>query len=119
MQLSQNAIEWLANGERGLSSETIFTYLTGVNALSDRWATHPCDPADLRRCRLLLEACPELIPKFPTMAKSSPVWKSLVENWLALCALMDAECPNWRDTNSRWSAPLTYHLMKFVGCQSN
>lgn len=47
------ATRWLASGERGASSDAIFYQLTGV-ATGDK-TSHPHDPADLRRCRLLLE----------------------------------------------------------------
>ena len=109
--LSAAAIQWLANGERGLSSEQMFEHLSGVQALSGnwrKWAPHyPSDPDDLNRCRKLLEAVPEL--QIQRMADCSPVWAELVGRWDELCSLMDAEAPNWR--NGTGSAPKTYALM--------
>ena len=110
-RLSDNAIRWLANGERGLSSETIFTHLTGVDAIGDGWASHPLDPADLRRCRLLLEQCPELLADFPRMAQVSDVWRRLVHHWDELYALMDEEIPDWRKPPRGSSAPRLYAWM--------
>lgn len=110
--LSEAAAVWLASGERGNSSETIFTHLTGVNANRGSRNSHPYDPADVRRCRLLLEQCPEIAERFPEMATVSKAWASLVRDWDAICLTMDAEVPNWRDRNGRGSAPKTYDLIK-------
>lgn len=51
---------WLASGERGISSNTIVTCLTGINALGGHWHSHPLDPDDMTRCRKLLERVPLL-----------------------------------------------------------
>lgn len=95
--LSEKAIVWLATGERGTSSETIFSHLTGVDALRGDRKDHPYDPADLRRCRLLLEQVPELVPLFPKMATVSEHWANLVEKWDLICTTMDSEAPLWRE----------------------
>ena len=108
--LSEAATRWLAGGERGLSSETIFTHLTGINALNVRDKYHPYDPADLRRCRLLLEQVPELVPLFHKMSTASKEWAALVKSWADLCTTMDAESPDWRTGGG--SAPKTYALIK-------
>lgn len=109
--LSEAATLWLAHGERGISSETMFTSLTGVDALGSHGARHPYDPADFRRCRLLLEAVPELQPLLPNMAKVSPAWAGLVKAWADICNTMDNETPNWRSPKGE-HAPLTYQLIK-------
>jgi hypothetical protein len=109
--LSCNAVAWLAHGERGISSNTVFTHLTGIDALRDWHSDIPYDPADLRRCRLLLESCPELAAAFPKMREVSPAWDALVERWDELCKLMDDESPNWRKPDRYERAPKTYDLM--------
>lgn len=110
--LSPEAAAWLASGERGVSSNTIFEHLTGISATGDWGSGHPHDPADLRRCRLLLEQVPELRPLFQRMAEVSPTWAALVARWGELCATMDLECPDWRDTG--WRAEKTYQLMREI-----
>lgn len=110
--MTSNIVLWLANGERGVSSNTIFTMLTGINALGDWHSDHPHDPDDLRRCRLLLEQCPQLKNVFPEMAMVSKEWKLLVKHWDSLCETMDIECPEWRE--KRGSAPKTYAMMKEI-----
>lgn len=111
--LSPEATAWLACGERGVSSDTIFEHLTGISDVGEWGGSHPCDPGDFRCCRLLLERVPELVPLFPRMAEVSPAWAALVAGWDSLCATMDAECPYWR-TGRGGSAPKTYEMMRAI-----
>jgi hypothetical protein len=112
MIASDALILWLANGERGISSNTMVTHLTGINAVGDSSPSHPRDPADLRRCRLLMERVPEIAERFPRMASHSLEWAALVARWDALCRMMDEEAPKWRDGTG--SASHTYALMSEV-----
>jgi hypothetical protein len=99
--LDPAAAEWLATGKHGTSAATIFYRLTGVrpNILRDGEdpVSHPRDPDDLRRCRLLLEQVPAFRLRLDEMRAVSPHWAALVGAWGDLCATMDAECPQWRD----------------------
>lgn len=110
--LSDNAVLWLATGRRGLSSETLFTFATGVDAEGDHGHKYPNDPDDLSRCRKLLEQCPELVSCLPRVAAAGPEWVALVPRWEELCAMMDEEAPEWRSGKGR--APKTYALMKEI-----
>lgn len=110
-ELSQAAVRWLASGERGVSSNTIFQWLTGIDALSGERMYHPYDPTDFRRCRLLLEQVPELQPHFYRMREVSQQWSNLVDQWGAICAAMDEEVPDWRDGRGG-IAKKTYDLIK-------
>ena len=108
--LSDNAILWLATGRRGLSSNTLFTFVTGFDAEGDHGHNYPHDPDDLSRCRKLLEQCPELVSCLPRVAAAGAEWAALVPRWEELCALMDDEAPEWRLGRGR--GPKTYALMK-------
>ena len=110
-ELTQAAVRWLASGERGASSNTIFSHLTGIDALNGGWQGTPYDPADFRRCRLLLEQVPELKPHFHRMREVSPQWANLVDQWETICATMDEEAPDWRDGRGQ-IARKTYDLIK-------
>lgn len=110
--LSDNAVLWLATGRRGLSSETLFTFLTGVDAEGDHGHSYPHDPDDLSRCRKLLEQCPELVSCLPRVAAAGPEWAALVARWDEICVLMDAEAPEWRRGIGR--APQTFKLMREI-----
>lgn len=110
-ELSQAAVRWLASGERGVSSNTIFQWLTGIDALRGERMGHPYDPTDFRRCRLLLEQVPELQPHFYRMREVSQQWSNLVDQWGAICATMDEEVPDWRDGRGG-IAKKTYDLIQ-------
>ncbi len=116
VEVTENMVKWLAHGERGVSSDTIFRHLTGIETHRYGWDDEPSDPDDLYRCRLLLKQCPELQPLFSLMADVSPVWAKLVVEWNSLCALMDSEAPIWRSPENRKGAPKTYAKMKELGC---
>lgn len=114
--LSPAEIEWLAAGERGASSDALFQHLTEVDVLPHQRTTthHPHDPADLRRCLLLLEKCPELAERFSQMRSVSKEWASLVDVWPKLRAEFESEAPNWRDPKSSWRATKTFNLMNLA-----
>lgn len=104
-------IKWLANGERGISSNFIVAHLTGIDTGErDGRFAYPHDPDDLRRCLMLLDQVPELVPLFENMRKASPVWDRLVTAWPELVALFTAEAPHWRK-GGWWRAPKTYAEM--------
>jgi len=112
--MTKAMVDWLAGGERGISSNAIFTHITGIDAmLGWRDSTgHPHDPADWRRCEILLEQCPELRAEFYQMKEVSDIWKRLVENWDKIRQIFIKEAPyNWRDKDCDWCAPETYDLM--------
>ena len=109
--LPQSVITWLIAGERGLSSNAIVQHLTGYPAVSGRWpgdrTAHPLDPADLLRCMLLLDACPELHQAFVEhMGSLSPVWARLVPIWDDLCEQLGYEMAVGD------GAPATYDAMQ-------
>ena len=104
-----NLSNWLLFGERGMSSEAIASYLAygrlpgGFN--------DPADPADFRRCELLLRAVPTLRKEFHQMANISKRWAFLVEKWDDIVASLEAEVPNVWAKHCGGSAPKTYALM--------
>lgn len=113
--LSNPAIEWLANGEQGLSSMAMFYAITGARPerLHDGdEAAHPWDPADLRRCRLLAEHVPEINDGIGKVASLSPVWNRLIKAWDEICRKMDEESPDWRSNHG--TCPETYKIMKNI-----
>lgn len=110
--LSEAAAVWLSKGERGNSSETIFTVLTGVDANTGSKNAHPYDPADVRRCLLLLEDVPELKERFDTMRTVSEPWSRLVDSWNEITATLLIEWGDIRNPKRGASAPRTYQLIE-------
>lgn len=72
------AIWWISNGERGMSSETMWNCLMGNK---DFPINHPYDPDDFKRCYRLLEAVPEWKNDLIKLKSLSKAWFNLVENW--------------------------------------
>jgi len=101
---------WLRVGERGESSDAIVAKLRMVHGISNLKA-HPHDPDDLRRCLLLLEVVPDLVPDFERMREVSPVWSALVDAWPSLVTSFERESRGqWR--SGKFDAPKTYSLIK-------
>lgn len=72
-------IEWLANGDTGLSSQTMAFWLGfGVRSNANRY---PHDATDFGRCLALLDAAPALRDRLIEMAVLSPQWESLMMYW--------------------------------------
>lgn len=111
--LSLAATMWLASGARGTSSNTMFTVLTGVDALGDSRPSHPHDPDDFDRCLALLHDVPELRAKLPLMATTkSRAWIALVVNWDQIeRSHLDEVGLGWTKAGS---APKTYDLMRSI-----
>lgn len=105
-------IDWLANGERGISSDTIFQILTGIPTNGGISKYHPSDADDFKRCRLLLEKCTTLKIALSEMGQVSPEWDGLVNKWEEISLLMDEETPDWR--NSRGIPMKTNRLLREV-----
>ena len=105
-----NMTMWLATGERGLSSEAIALTTLGLRPTGWR-ASWPLDPADLRRCLLLLEAVPETREKgLLVLAKRCSKWAALVRVWDRLSETLHSEIGE--TLPPRGSAPKTDALMQ-------
>lgn len=107
--LSPQAVQWLATGDRGASSEALFSVLSGFEC-ADGSRSLPQDPDDFKRCLVMLEACPELSSKLPHMATVNPTWSVLISHWEELKALLEAEAPDWR--KSTGSCPQLYERLQ-------
>jgi len=105
-----SAIRWLEEGERGLSSETIFVAMTGIPIIEPDDMSSPSDVSDFLRCRRLMEAVPEFAERREELKTLSRHWSVLIEHWDELCASVDEEAPAWREKNG--SCKKTYARMK-------
>jgi hypothetical protein len=104
MKLSEAAVEWLADGEQGLSSRAIFNHLALGRPVSP--FDYPHDIDDYQRCERLLRAVPELRKSFPSMANVGPHWPPLIEAWAEVARLLDEDAPGlcdigWRALDGR------------------
>lgn len=96
---------WLADGERGRSSNAMCKRIFGIPKNADN--SHPYDAADLRRCLLFLDAT-DARDKVSLMSGVSEQWGHLVARWDELTAIFESEYA----TGNR--APQTYALMKEI-----
>jgi len=115
--LSDAARRWLAVGEQGLSSCSMFWRLTGVKPdyIGDqRHYDHPHDPDDLRRCLLLLDQVPEFKGRVREMIGCSREWGALAQAWDDLVATLESEIPEWRNPPAGSSARVTYDKMAAI-----
>lgn len=91
--ITPEMVQWLANGRRGLSSEVVFSWLTGVvcwkSLHPDRTTFHPLDAGDFERCIMLMNQCPTLRPCIPALAELSPIWAGFVSAWTMLEVLLE------------------------------
>ena len=105
-------VHWLANGERGLSSEAIVEHLTGepvggrAHAARRGRLDHPYDMGDFRRCELLLRQVDLARLVFPQMASASPQWARLVEAWAEIVETAKDENPTAFDYHPDYDIPM-------------
>lgn len=102
--------EWLNSWDTGISSKSIFHYMT----LGAKSGGPPSDPADLGRCLRLLERFPEWKPRMPEMASVGRGWDQIMPKWDDIVASFFREAGG--DTPppraAFWSAPITYAKMR-------
>lgn len=111
--MNQALINWLANGQRGISSNALFTKLTGIDALGGWGSYAPADPADFNRCLLLLDIAPELRADLWRMKDVSHQWSALVDHWDEVeTSFLNEVGFNWSKSKA---APVTYEIMKRIG----
>lgn len=111
-QTQQSVLTWLANGETGISSETLAFWVAFAIKKHDRG--HPRDPADFNRCLQLLRAAPALRQHLHKMSSVSPEWSRLVARWDEIERVFIEEVGVDWAKNKRTPAKKTYALMDSV-----
>lgn len=102
-------VDWLANGERGMSSETIVAAVTGQSVGKFGNTHHPYDPTDLNRCMKLLDAYPLTRLVFKDAVRGlSDTWARMADRWDEMEGLLREEMATRTDN----TAPKTYALMR-------
>ncbi len=81
---------WKQHGERGISSESIFSKLSGQNILK-HYGSEPCDPGDFRRCYMLIKAIPEWRDELHKMREESTAWSNIIDNWDKLSEMLEEQ----------------------------
>ena len=95
--IREKAMWWIANGEHGMSSKTIWNCLMGTKDFS---VNYPYDPDDFSRCYKLFKAVPEWRGELymQKIALLCPEWKNLIENWDKLTEMYEEnKRTNWKN----------------------
>lgn len=87
---------WLAGGDTGTSSITIWSVMMGVSMPNARRPGVPRDSDDFGRCHRLLEAFPAWRARLPEAVDRYPEWSGLVSAWDELTTLYLEELPSGR-----------------------
>lgn len=110
--VTKRALNWLFNGEVGMSSKTILGFYLGIFVRKDA----PHDYADFRRCMKLLELIPEAKEALPDLAQISHHWRELVGQWDELEALYK-EVEEGRKTRDEFND--TFYPIAKRGCDKD
>ena len=85
------AVRWFCGGDTGISSQTIWSVMTGYRV---ERVGHPSDPSDFGRCYRLLKLFPEWRARLGEGTAAHPSWISLVAHWDELTSLYEEELKN-------------------------
>lgn len=81
--LAMKVLKWQTKGHVGISSATMASIALGLekNFYHGRFDA-PSDPADLRRCMMLVDEIPEIKDSFPLIAKKVKRFSPILRNRL-------------------------------------
>lgn len=85
--IERRALEWLQSGNVCMASEAMVYAALGIK----RGDCHPISGASLKRCFLAARRVGLDDSHLSRVAKLSPEWKSIVENWSELKRLMNRD----------------------------
>jgi len=89
----KRAMWWIANGQVGSSSETMWNCLIGNEKFP---VNHPYDPDDFSRCYKLLQIVPEWKKELYKLKPLSSEWNNLIDNWDKLTEMYEQnKKENW------------------------
>lgn len=104
--VTEKAMWWIANGETGMSSKTMWNCLMGNSKFP---VNHPYDPDDFSRCWKLLEAVPEWKTELHKLKPLSRAWSNLVDNWDKLTAMYE------QNKKEQWKNSKQIGMYEFMG----
>ena len=78
--ISKKELEWILGNDKGISSKTIWSVMTGQKT-NEHFNWTPSDDHDFGRCYRLLGLFPEWRPRLGEVAAAHPSWGPLVRDW--------------------------------------
>ena len=112
--IERKILEWLSNGETGVSSNTIAFKMVGLKYKYGYIGSHPGDPSDFKRCLKLINRIPEIRDRLSEMRDVSPEWSTLVDHWKEVENCFMSEVPGWLTGGNKGNAMLTFNLMQKI-----
>lgn len=111
--LAADVMDWLAFGERGISSETMLAHFEGLppKLFSRSAPCHPLDNSDFRRCVQLLNAVPRYRERLDELRTLGGPWPGLVDNWQRFEGLLQRQLEGDKAAGRE-----LYDSMKALGC---
>jgi len=91
------ASKWMYSGDTGISSKTIFEFMTGMPVWSIPDVPH--DPSDFGRCYRLLQMFPEWVHRLPDMVNRYPFWEPFIREWWEMFRLYDRDLKSGRSAD--------------------
>lgn len=91
MEVNRSWLDWLASGDTGISSETMFSAITGIPV--SRYDV-PKDIADIGRCVRMLRKLPDLRTQLHKVIEKHKEWMPYIDCWRELESRYD-ECQGW------------------------
>jgi len=91
----QALINWIATGEVGTSSKTMWAALTGAVTGGNKGNNFdvPHDPADFRRCLNFIDYCSVTTDDLQKVKEVFHWWAPQIDNWPRLVELWEEESP--------------------------
>ncbi|SUG89888.1 Uncharacterised protein [Salmonella enterica subsp. enterica] len=87
--LAMKVLKWQTKGHVGISSATMASIALGLEkSFYHGRFDAPSDPADLRRCMMLVDEIPEIKDSFPLIAKKVKRFSPILREWDSLIALL-------------------------------
>jgi hypothetical protein len=84
--------EWIVNGRVGISSQTMWAVLQGIEYIGDK----PYDPDDFSRCYKFVKLCNITEQDLQKISKTIPYWKPYIDNWQKLTEMYEQnDRENW------------------------
>jgi len=92
--IQDRALWWNANGEKGMSSNTMWNCFMDAKKFP---INYPHDPDDFKRCWKLLGVIPEWRKEMHKLKPLCRQWSNLVDNWDELTDMYELNCLNdWK-----------------------
>jgi hypothetical protein len=112
IKMEREILEWLANGNTGVSSKAMAFAAVGIANNGSFGNCAPSDPSDFNRCLKLVHHVPEINNHFDKIAKLSDKWAILISKWkIVEKSFLDEVGFDWCKADR---APLTYKLMRDI-----